>query len=42
MKDVKKELERGEGPDKTDIKKDKMTRVMKKMSNWKAPGPDNV
>ena len=40
--DVKKELERNEGQDKIDITKDKMMRVMRKMPNWKAPGPDNV
>ena len=42
MKDVKKELEQDEGQNKIDITKDKMTRVMRKMSNWKTPGPDNV
>ena len=25
-----------------DITKDKMMRVMRKMPNWKTPGPDNV
>ena len=42
MKGVKKELERNEVQDKTDITKGKVMRVMKKMPNWKAPGPDNV
>ena len=42
MKDVKKELEQDEDQDKIDITKDKMMRVMRKMPNWKAPGPDNV
>ena len=42
MKDVKKELEQDEGQNKIDITKDKMTRVMRKMLNWKTPGPDNV
>ena len=42
MKDVKKELEQGEGKDKIDITKDKMMGVMRQMPNWKAPGPDNV
>ena len=42
MKDIKKELEQDEGQDKIDIRKDKMIRVMRKMPNWKAPGPDNV
>ena len=42
LKDVKKELEQDEGQDKTDMTKDKMMGVMKKMPNWKAPGPDNV
>ena len=42
LKDIKKELEQDEGQDKIDIRKDKMIRVMRKMPNWKAPGPDNV
>ena len=42
LKDVKKELEQDEGQNKIDITKDKMMRVMRKMSNWKTPGPDNV
>ena len=42
LKDVKKELEQDEGQDKIDITKDKMMRVMRKIPNWKAPGPDNV
>ena len=42
LKDVKKELEQDEGQDKIDITKDKMMRIMRKMPNWKAPGPDNV
>ena len=42
LKDVKKELERDEGQDKIDITKDKMLRVMRKIPNWKAPGPVNV
>ena len=41
LKDVKKELEQDEGQDKIDITKDKMMRVLRKMTNWKAPGPDN-
>ena len=42
MKDVKKELEQDEGQDKIDITKVKMLRVMRKIPNWKGPGPDNV
>ena len=42
LKDIKKELERDEGQDKIDITKSKMMRVMRKMSNWKAPGSGNV
>ena len=42
LRDVEKELERDEGQDKIDKSKDKMMRVMRKMPNWKAPGPDNV
>ena len=42
LKDVKKELEQDEGQNKIDITKDKMMRVMRKMPNWKTPGPDNV
>ena len=42
MEDVKKELQQDKGQDKTDITKDKMRRVMRKMPNWKSPGPDNV
>ena len=42
LKDVKKELEQDEGQDKIDKTKDKMIRVMRKMPNWKVPGPDNV
>ena len=42
MKDVKKELEQDEGQNKIDITKDKMMRVMRKVQNWKAPGPDHV
>ena len=42
LKDVKKELEQDEDQDKIDITKDKMMRVMRKMPNWKTPGPDNV
>ena len=34
FKDVKNELEQDEGQDKTDITKDKMMRVMRKMPNW--------
>ena len=41
MNGVKKELEQNEVQDKTDITKDKMMRIMRKMPNWKAPGPDN-
>ena len=37
MKDIK-ELEQ----DEAQIKKDKTMRVWRKMSNWKAPGPDSV
>ena len=40
MKDVKKELEQDEDQDMIDITKDKMMRVMRKMPNWKAPGPE--
>ena len=39
LKDVKKELEQDEGQDNFDIAKDKM---MRKMPNWRTPGPDNV
>ena len=39
LKDVEKELEQDEGQDKIDITKDKMLRVMRKMPNWKVPGP---
>ena len=42
LKDVKKELEQDEDQDMIDITKDKTMRVMRKMPNWKAPGPDNV
>ena len=42
FKDVKKELEQDESQNKIDITKDKMMRVMRKMSNWKTPGPGNV
>ena len=42
LQDVKKELEEDEGQDKFDITKDKMMRVLRKMPNWKVPGPDNV
>ena len=42
LKDVKKELKQDEGQDKIDITKDKMTRVIRNMPNWKALGPDNV
>ena len=42
LKDVKKELEQDEGQNKIDITKDKMMRVMRKVQNWKAPGPDHV
>ena len=42
VKDVKKELEQDESQDKIDITKNKMMRVLRKMSNWKAPGPDNI
>ena len=31
-----------EDQDKFDITKGKMIRVLRKISNWKAPGPDNV
>ena len=41
LKGVTKELEQDEGQ-KVDITKDKMTRVTRKIPNWKAPGPDNV
>ena len=34
FKDVKNELEQDEGQDMTDITKDKMMRVMRKMPNW--------
>ena len=42
LKGIKKELERDEGRDKIDITKEKMMRVLRKMSNWKARSPDNV
>ena len=42
MNNVKNELEQDEDQDMIDITKDKMMRVMGKMPNWKAPGPDNV
>ena len=42
MEDVKKELQQDKGQDKIDITKDKMRRVIRKMPNWKSPGPDNV
>ena len=42
VKDVKKELEQDEGQDKIGITKNKMMRVLRKMSNWKTPGPDNI
>ena len=42
LKDVKKELEQDEGQHKINIPKDKMMRVMRKILNWKALGPDNV
>ena len=42
LKDVQQELGQEEGQDKIDITKDKMMRVMRKITNWKAPGPDNV
>ena len=42
VKDVKKELEQDEGQDKIDITKNKLMRVLRKMSNWKTPGPDNI
>ena len=42
MKDVEKGLEQDEDLDKIKITKGKMMRVMIKMSNWKAPYPENV
>ena len=42
MEDGKKELQQDKGQDKIDITKDKMRRVIRKMPNWKSPGPDNV
>ena len=42
MKDVEKELEQDEGQDKIDVTKNKIMRVMIKMPNWKAPGPENI
>ena len=42
VKDVKKELEQDEGQNKIDITKNKLMRVLRKMSNWKTPGPDNI
>ena len=42
MKNVKNDLGQDEGQDKNDIAKGKMMRVMKRMPNWKAPGPYNV
>ena len=40
MKAVRNKLEQDEGQDKIDITINKMMRVMRKISNWKAPGPD--
>ena len=49
LKDVKRELEQDEGQDnktsgqvRIDITKEKILRVTRKKSNWKAPGPENV
>ena len=42
LKDEKKGLKQDEGQDKSHITNDKMMRVLKKMTNWKHPGPDNV
>ena len=49
LKDVKIELEQDEGQDnktsgqvRIDITKEKILRVTRKKSNWKAPGPENV
>ena len=42
LKDVEKGLEQDEDLDKIKITKGKMMRVMRKMSNWKAPYPENV
>ena len=42
LKDVKNKLKQDESQDKIDIRKYKTMRVMRKMPNWKAPGPDNV
>ena len=42
LKDVKKKLGQDECQDKIDLSKTKMMRVLRKMSNWKAPDPDNI
>ena len=42
MKDARKELEQDEGQDEIDKRKNKMMRVLRKMPNWKAPGPGNI
>ena len=41
MNNVNKELDQDEYQDKTDITKDKMMRIMRKMPIWKAPGTNN-
>ena len=42
LKDVKKDLQQDEAQDKINIKKSIMMSVMRKMPNWKNPGPGNV
>ena len=42
LNDVNKELDQDEYQDKTDITKDKMMRIMRKMPIWKAPGTNNA
>ena len=41
MKDANKELEQDEGQDKIHITKDKIIKILRKMSNWKDTGPDS-
>ena len=38
----KEELQEKEKQARITITKDKMMKVMRKMSNWKSPGPDNA
>ena len=41
VKDTNKELEQDEGQDKIHITKDKMMKILRKMSNWKDTGSDS-